>query len=83
MMVIQPLTPQIVGEWTLNAIDISRVTIDGVDMTDLFLSEMNDEEIDDSFDDLEESTFNFMSDNMHTITEVKVILLLMVLMAVH
>ena len=61
-------TSQIVGEWTLNAIDISRVTVDGVDMTDLLLSEMNDEEIDDSFDDLEESTFNFMSDNTVTIT---------------
>lgn len=61
-------TSQIIGEWTLNAIDISRVTVDGVDMTDLFLSEMNDEEIDDSFDDLEESTFNFMSDNTVTIT---------------
>ena len=30
-------TSQIVGEWTLNAIDISRVTIDGVDMTDSFI----------------------------------------------
>ena len=29
---------------------------------------MNDEEIDDSFDNLEESTFNFMSDNTVTIT---------------
>ena len=28
-------TSQIVGEWTLNAIDISRVTVDGEDMTDL------------------------------------------------
>ena len=61
-------TSQIVGEWTLNAIDISRVTVDGVDMTDLFLSEMDDEEIDGSFDDLEESTFNFMDDNTVTIT---------------
>ena len=61
-------TSQIVGEQTINAIDISRVTVDGVDMTDLLLSEMNDEEIDDSFDDLEESTFNFMSDNTVTIT---------------
>ena len=61
-------TSQIVGEWTLNAIDISRVTVDGEDMTDLLLSEMNDEEIDDSFDNLEESTFNFMSDNTVTIT---------------
>ena len=61
-------TSQIVGEWTLNAIDISKVTLDGVDMTELFLSEMDDEEIDDSFDDLEESTFNFMSDNTVTIT---------------
>lgn len=61
-------TSQVVGEWTLNAIDISRVTVDGVDMTDLFLSEMDDKEIDDSFDDLEESTFNFMDDNTVTIT---------------
>ena len=62
-------TSQIVGEWTLNAIDISRITINGIDMTDdpLF-SEMDVEEIDGSFDDLEESTFNFMDDNTVTIT---------------
>ena len=28
-------TSQIVGEWTLNAIDISRITVNGIDMTDL------------------------------------------------
>lgn len=61
-------TSQIVGEWTLNAIDISKVTLDGVDMTELFLSEMDDEEMDDSFDELEESTFNFKNDNTVSIT---------------
>ena len=30
-------TSQIVGEWTLDTIDISRVTLDGVDMTELYL----------------------------------------------
>ena len=61
-------TSQIVGEWTLDTIDISRVTLDGVDMTELFLSEMDDEEMDDSFDELEESTFNFKNDNTVSIT---------------
>ena len=44
---------------------------------------MDDEEIDDSFDDLEESTFNFMRIIQLLLQEVKVILLLIVLMAVH
>ena len=61
-------TSQIVGEWTLDTIDISRVTLDGVDMTELYLSEMDDEEMDDSFDELEESTFNFKNDNTVSIT---------------
>ena len=56
-------TSQIVGAWTLNTIEISRVTIGGVDMTDLYLSQMDDEEIDDSFDGLEENTYNFKDDN--------------------
>ena len=67
---IQPLTPlKLLVNGPLNAIDISRITINGIDMTDdpLF-SEMDVEEIDGSFDDLEESTFNFMDDNTVTIT---------------
>ena len=77
-------TSQIVGAWTLNTIDISRVTIDGIDMTDdpLF-SEMDVEEIDDSFDGLEESTFNLMRIIQFLLQEVKVILLLITLAEVN
>ena len=61
-------TSQIIGSWTLNAIEISEVTINGVDMTDLYLSEMDDEEIDDSFDGLESSIFEFNADNTVSIS---------------
>ena len=61
-------TSQLVGEWTLNNIEISKITIEGTDMTDLYLSMLEDEDTDELFGEFEESVFDFNANNTLTVS---------------